>query len=553
MLLWVYVGLMTVAALAAVLWPLWRRRAASASGTDVAVYRDQLQEIDRDLSLGLIPAAEAEAARVEVSRRLLAASQAGEPAPAVAGGGWQRNFIAGLAVLVLTIGAAGLYLRVGSPLMASESAPAKAEATATIDRLVAQAEEYLTKNPRDARGWEVLAPVYMRVGRYSDSANAWRNTIQLAGENADRLANLGEALTAESGGIVTADAKDAFTRAVALDQTTVTARFYLGVAAEQDGQASEATKLFKQLIADSPPNSPWLPEVRTALARVEGKPDGAQLKPLARLNPQAQPSGTPVGGPQDPSVLAMVGRLAERLKQDGSDPDGWVRLVRSYGVLNDEAKKQGAIDDARKALAGDAERLAKFESGLKALEAGEPPAGAPPHASAAAGAPATQGDGVQGMVDRLAERLKKDGSDPDGWVRLVRSYEVLKDEPKKNAAIADARKALAGDAEKLARFDSGLKAIAAGEDPPPLTSAAAVPEGKDAAQHEAESMTERLAQRLQKSGSDPEGWLMLTRSYTTLQQPEKAKAAVQSARTALAAAPEKLQWFNDQVKRFKLE
>jgi predicted Zn-dependent protease len=157
------------------------------------------------------------------------------------------------------------------------------------------------------------------------------------------------------------------------------------------------------------------------------------------------------------------------------------------------------------------------------------------------------------MVDRLAERLKKDGSDPDGWVRLVRSYEVLKDEPKKNAAIEDARKALAGDAEKLARFDSGLKAIAAGEAPPPLTSASAVPEGKDPAQHEAESMTERLAQRLQKSGSDAEGWLMLTRSYTTLQQPEKAKAAIQKARAALAGEPEKLQWFNDSVKRFKLE
>src|SRR4051812_21203074 len=176
MLLWVYVGLMTVAAIAAVLWPLWRRRMASASGTDMAVYRDQLQEIDRDLRLGLIPTDQAEAARVEVSRRLLAASQ-NKPSPSVASAGWQRNLIAGLAVLVLTIGAGGLYLRIGSPLMASESAPGKAEATATIDRLVAQAEEYLTRNPRDARGWEVLAPVYMKVGRYTDSANAWRNTI----------------------------------------------------------------------------------------------------------------------------------------------------------------------------------------------------------------------------------------------------------------------------------------------------------------------------------------------------------------------------------------
>jgi cytochrome c-type biogenesis protein CcmH len=456
MLLWVYVGLMTAAAIAAVLWPLVRRRAAAVSGTDAAVYRDQLQEIDRDLRLGLIPANEAEAARIEVSRRLLAASDNRETAGSVSNP-WRRHLIGGFAVLVLTIGAGGLYLRVGAPLMASESAPlpARAEAAATIERLVAQAEDYLTHNPRDARGWEVLGPVYMRIGRYSDSANAWRNSIQLAGENADRLANLGEALTAEANGIVTADAKDAFSRSVALDQTTVTSRFYLALAAEQDGKASESAGMLKQLIADAPANAPWLGDVRTALARVEGKPDGAALKPLAPISTAAS-----------------------------------------------DAPKDAA---------------------------------------------------VTGMVERLAERLKQDGSDPDGWVRLVRSYEVLKDDAKKSAAIENARKALASDAEKLARFDNGLKAIEAGGEPPPLPSATAVPPGKDAGQHEAESMTERLAQRLQKSGSDPEGWLMLTRSYATLQQSEKAKAAVQSARAALAGDPDKLEWFNDAVKRFKLE
>jgi cytochrome c-type biogenesis protein CcmH len=546
--LWVYVGLMTVAAIAAVVWPLWKRGTAAASGHDVAVYRDQLQEIDRDLRMGLVPAGEAEAARVEVSRRLLAASHNGESGSSVSAHPWHRHVIAGLAVLVLTAGAGGFYLRLGAPSMASEASPGRAEATATIDRLVTQAEEYLTRNPRDARGWEVLAPVYMRIGRYSDSANAWRNAIALSGENADRLANLGEALTAEANGVVTTEAKDAFTRSAALDQTTVTSRFYLALAAEQDGKAGEATTILKQLMADAPANAPWLADVRTALARVEGKPDGvAALKPLAPL------AATAAGAPQDPAVLGMVERLAERLKQDGSDPEGWVRLVRSYGVLNDDTKKRAATDDARKALAANSEKLAKFETGLKAIEAGEPAAGLAPDPAPAANTLPPQADRVQGMVDRLAERLKKDGSDPDAWVRLVRSYEVLKDEPKKTAALEDARKALAGDADKLARFENGLKAIAAGEDPPPLTSASAVPPGKDAGQHEAESMTERLAQRLQKSGSDADGWVMLTRSYATLQQPEKAKAAIQSARTALAGDPEKLEWFNDAVKRFKLE
>jgi cytochrome c-type biogenesis protein CcmH len=547
MLLWLGVAVMSIVAIAGVLWPLLRRAKAIRSGNDLAVYRDQLQEIERDLRLGLVLSIEADAARVEVSRRLLAASQNEQPAASVSSSIWHRNLIAGLAILVLTVGAAGFYLRVGSPSMASEAAPARAEAAATIDRLVTQAEEYLTRNPRDARGWEVLAPVYMRIGRYGDSANAWRTAIALSGENADRLANLGEALTAEASGVVTAEAKDAFTRSAALDQTTVTSRFYLAVAAEQDGKASGAAEMFKQLIADSPVNAPWLSDVRSALARVEGKPDGAPVKT------QTPAIGAALGTAQDPSVLGMVDRLAARLKQDGSDPDGWVRLVRSYRVLNDDGKKRATIEDARKTLGGDPEKLARFEAGLKALEAGESTAELAPNPPPAPNTSPPQGDAVQGMVDRLAERLKKDGSDPDAWLRLVRSYEVLKDEPKKNAALEDARKALAGDAEKLARFDNGLKAIAAGEDPPPLMPASAVPPGKDAGQHEAESMTERLAQRLQKSGADPDGWVMLTRSYTTLQQPEKAKAAIESARAALGSEPDKLEWFNDAVKRFKLE
>jgi cytochrome c-type biogenesis protein CcmH len=76
MILWVIFGLMTAAAIAAVLLPLVRRRAKEFSGNDIAVYRDQLGELDRDRAAGLIGKSEAEAARVEISRRLLAAADA---------------------------------------------------------------------------------------------------------------------------------------------------------------------------------------------------------------------------------------------------------------------------------------------------------------------------------------------------------------------------------------------------------------------------------------------------------------------------------------------
>ena len=114
MTLWLLFALMTAAAIFAVLWPLGRRTAGSAGGSDVAVYRDQLEEIERDRTAGLIGDAEAEAARVEVSRRLLAAADAAamKPVPAVT---WRRRAAALIALVVLPTGAGGLYLALGAP------------------------------------------------------------------------------------------------------------------------------------------------------------------------------------------------------------------------------------------------------------------------------------------------------------------------------------------------------------------------------------------------------------------------------------------------------
>jgi cytochrome c-type biogenesis protein CcmH len=250
MTFWLILALMTGAAIFAAIWPLMQNSKAARSGSDVAVYHDQLNELERDLAAGSIGKTEAEAARVEISRRLLAAADAANAAKATTVGltpsttAWYRRAVALVALLLLPVGVGGLYLRLGSPGLASEPLVAQRGAQpdqqAPIENIVAKVEDYLQNNPKDGRGWELLAPVYMQLGRYTDSVNAWRNALALLGESADREANLGEALVAEANGIVTADAKTAFERAVTLDNTTVSARYYLGTAAEQDGKREEA-------------------------------------------------------------------------------------------------------------------------------------------------------------------------------------------------------------------------------------------------------------------------------------------------------------------------
>ncbi|MFZ0624330.1 MAG: c-type cytochrome biogenesis protein CcmI, partial [Pseudolabrys sp.] len=334
MTLWLILALMTGAAIFAVIWPLAQNSKAARSGSDVAVYRDQLNELERDLAAGSIGKTEAEAARVEISRRLLAAADAAKAAAVAvtpSATPWHRRAVALVALLLLPVGAGSLYLRLGSPGLASEPLTAQRGAQpdqqAPIENIVAKVEVHLQNNPKDGRGWEVLAPVYMQLGRYTDSVNAWRNALALLGESADREANLGEALVAEANGVVTADAKAAFVRAVTLDNTTVSARYYLGTAAEQDGKREEAAKIWRDLIAEAPAGAHWVSDVRAALARVEASPaalspgpSAAQIAAATKQSPDQQTA----------MIRGMVDGLAARLQQDGSDLDGWVRLVRSY-------------------------------------------------------------------------------------------------------------------------------------------------------------------------------------------------------------------------------
>jgi cytochrome c-type biogenesis protein CcmH len=139
----------------------------------------------------------------------------------------------------------------------------------------------------------------------------------------------------------------------------------------------------------------------------------------------------------------------------------------------------------------------------------------------------------------------------------VRSYKVLGEPDKATAAAADARKALAGDPGKLKQLETGLKDLdaektavaAAPTRGPAQMPQAGTPPGH---QQDAQSMVERLAARLKKSGSDPEGWLMLTRSYLTLGEKKKATAAISDARRALTDHPDKLTQFNEALKHFKI-
>ena len=492
MTLWLVFALMTAAAVFAVLWPLSRRGVSQRGGSDIAVYRDQLDEIARDQAAGLIREAEAQAARVEVSRRLLAAADSAESSdePAAETGTdtglgardrsslWRRRITAVAALVLVPVGAAALYLQLGSPQLPGEPLYARLNAiheNSPIAKLVAQVETHLAKNPNDVRGYEVLAPVYLRLGRFEDAVRARRKVIAIAGDSAAREADLGEALIAAANGVVTDEAKTAFERALKLDPNELKAQFFTGLAAQQDGKVDRAATIWRGMLAKAPPDAPWAPAVRQALAKI-GKPVPPPAGAVAS-GPTRGPNAAQIAGAADMSmndraamIRGMVARLADRLKQNGDDVAGWLQLVRSYRVLGEAQKAQVAMADAERALKDQPDKLRAFKEASNVTGPAPPPAASPPAAAApgpsaadvaAAGNMSAEDRSamIHTMVARLADRLRQNGGDVAGWQRLLRAYMVLGERDKAQAAAADGRKALAGDSGKLRELDDTIKSL----------------------------------------------------------------------------------------------
>src|SRR5690606_26085543 len=138
--------------------------------------------------------------------------------------------------------------------------------------LVARAERHLDANPEDGRGWEVLAPIYSRIGRHAEAAEAPANAIRLPCSTAAREPAHGAALTAAAGGATTPDAKAAFDRALTLEPKNLRARFLMAAALAQEGSRDEAVAAFSAILADLPEASPWRPTITQALADLGGTP-----------------------------------------------------------------------------------------------------------------------------------------------------------------------------------------------------------------------------------------------------------------------------------------
>ncbi|MGV8996428.1 MAG: c-type cytochrome biogenesis protein CcmI [Parvibaculaceae bacterium] len=339
-----------------------KRRAVTGepdASQEVALYRDQLAEVTRDLERGVIGEAEAEAARIEVSRRLLAAVDAEKNKASLKPAVSPRR-VAFAIMLFVPLLAVGCYLWLGSPDLPDAPLAARLDQSADnlpLDGLIVKVEQHLKEQPDDLQGWEVVAPAYMRQRNFPMAISAWNRVITLGGATAERLAARGEAQIYAADGTVTAGAKQDFLAAEKLDPLEPRAQYYLGLADIVDGHKEKAATRWQAMLDKAPKDALWRRSIETELANLSAPaPSQTQVDAAGEMTPEARTE----------MIRGMVANLAAKLDENPDDLSGWLRLIRAYSVLGDADAKAASVAKASKVFAAKPDALAEIDAAAKA-------------------------------------------------------------------------------------------------------------------------------------------------------------------------------------------
>jgi cytochrome c-type biogenesis protein CcmH len=413
MILWFVLTVLTSIAAVFVSAPFIRRleRRQLESPRDVAVYRDQLKEVESEAALGLIEPAQAELARTEIKRRMLSAADAQDGAlPPLSSG--ERTFAAIGVAGVVVFGSVGLFALTANleppsaPPFAALDAPfadkgerasaKKIEETAAasrgpgagaapamrsgaaqtalppVEEMIQKLVTRLQRNPKDVAGWKMLGWSYFSTDHYVESAAAYARAIELDPDSADARNSRVEALIRAANGVVTPEAKSATDETLKRHAKDPRARYIVALATDQAGDHVGAQKEWNELLAEVNVSDPLYQELKQKIDGSGKNGDRGAETAASAVGDKglaSAPSGEPSIGKREPRpedirnaeamtpgdrasmIQRMVDSLADRLEQSPHDIDGWIKLIRSRSVLGDKEKAKLALEKALKVFA----------------------------------------------------------------------------------------------------------------------------------------------------------------------------------------------------------
>jgi cytochrome c-type biogenesis protein CcmH len=369
-----------------------REDGLSAVESDIAVYRDQLKEVDRDLARGVLTEAEAEAVRTEVSRRLLEADRRGAKRSAASDG--RVLPAAAIVVAALLAGSFLLYARVGAPGLADlpmterlENLDAAARARPSQAEAEEQAREFLpdappadqnfltlmdqlraalADRPDDVQGLTLLAENEARLGNFTAAREAQERLIAAYGEDVpteERVALL-ELMVFTAGGFVSPEAEAVLSAILEAEPGHEVGLYYAGLLFSQNGRPDRAFPIWRRLLETSAPDAPWMPVLRAEIENVAAAA-GVNYSLPDQRGPTAADmaaAGDMTAEERQDMIRGMVEGLAERLATDGGPPEDWARLIGALGVLGETARARAVADEALAVFAGNSDALATINA-----------------------------------------------------------------------------------------------------------------------------------------------------------------------------------------------
>ncbi len=405
MLFWLSASALSAIVAGAILYPLLRNRRQSLSDGQrtVEFYKIQLGEIESDLERGLISAEEAEQSRREISRRLIKAHEkASHEQPAGQAAQLPTLLAAAFVFVLLVPGAFAVYWQIGRPqlpdmpladrLAAAESfrlaRPTQEEARLGREtwvppegldpehlRLVQRLRDRLAENSADLEGHRLLVRSELFLGNLRGAVAAQEQVVRILGGKATSTdhSELADLLIAEVGGYVSPDAEQAIDRALALDNGSAVARYFLGLMHVQSGRPDLAVSIWSALMSEGPPDAPWMAQIRDRIpgaARMAGF--DLKVEPPALPGPSADDiaaAGELSETERAAMIRSMVEGLRQRLDEEGGTAAEWARLIRSLLVLGDAEGAETALKRAKSAFRGQPEMLAVIAAAAAPAEA----------------------------------------------------------------------------------------------------------------------------------------------------------------------------------------
>lgn len=243
--------LVFVSALAWSLRALWRPapvKVHTSTQLNLAVYRDRLEELKRDLASGLIDEEQYEESRAEMARALLQDLKAEQEHHASLSPR-SRLLTSVAAVGLVAAVTLGLYNYLDDQVYLVEVPPASPTPQAMDIARQVRNQLFLVQNdPGNAENWYLLGNGYMAMGRYGEALQAYERATRLRGETAELLVSQAHALARMHNGDLNGRPAQLIRHALALEPENPAALTWAGMLGFQSGDYDQAIRYWQELL-----------------------------------------------------------------------------------------------------------------------------------------------------------------------------------------------------------------------------------------------------------------------------------------------------------------